>query len=413
MRMYALAHKIELKPTNKQVTYFKKASGIARFTWNWALASWNEYYLFNQNLPKDDRDSINGLMLKKEFNAIKKQDYPWVGEVSKYVCQQPFIQLNHAYSRFFKGLAHKPKFKKKNVSRDSFYIGGDQIKVKNKKVWVPNLGFVRLKEELRFKGKIRSATFSRKANRWFVSIQVDTEVNIKNKLKDNSVGVDLGVNSLIHTSDNIKVSAPKPLKQNLRVLKRQQRKLAKKTFNSSNYHKQKLKVEKTHLKIANTRKDNLHKITHFLTQNYKKIAIEDLNVKGMLKNHKLARAISDLGFYELRRQLKYKSALNDNVLFVADRFYPSSKKCGRCGKIKNDLKLKDRRYKCSHCGLDIDRDLNAAINLESFVNHRIRGAASEFTPKEMTAIDLWKLSKDKTSIDELGNEHQNYVSSFG
>ena len=111
--------------------------------------------------------------------------------------------------------------------------------------------------------------------------------------------------------------------------------------------------------------------------------------------------------------MKYKSALNDNVLFVADRFYPSSKKCGRCGKIKNDLKLKDRRYKCSHCGLDIDRDLNAAINLESFVNHRIRGAASEFTPKEMTAIDLWKLSKDKTSIDELGNEHQNYVSSFG
>jgi putative transposase len=127
-----LAHKIELKPNNKQITYFKKACGVSRLAWNWGVAKWEEYYKAGKK--------VNGMILKKEFNSIKKKEFPFVYEVTKYACQQPFIQLNEAYNRFFKGLAKKPKFKKKNKSNDSFYIGGDQIKVKGKKVHIPNLG---------------------------------------------------------------------------------------------------------------------------------------------------------------------------------------------------------------------------------------------------------------------------------
>ena len=402
--MTHLAHKIELKPNNKQKTYFKKACGISRFTWNWALSSWNEYYQFNLALPKEDREPINGLMLKKEFNKIKKTEYPWVMEVSKYVCQQPFIHLNHAYKRFFKGIAEKPKLKKKNKSTDSFYIGGDQIKLINKKIWVPNLGWIRLKENLRFEGKIRSATFSRKADRWFVSVQVETEVE-KKKHSHKTVGVDLGLKSLAQLSNGICIPSPAPLKQRLRKLKRKQRKLAKKSFRSNNYYKQKLKIERLHKKVASIRKETLHQITTYLTANFESIAIEDLNIKGMLKNHKLARAIADVGMYEFRRQLEYKSELYGNTLFIADRFYPSSKKCSSCGRVKKELSLSQREYECE-CGLKIDRDLNAAFNLENLVSN-LRPARSEVTPREIAAMDLWKLSKDTTSIDELGIKQQN------
>jgi len=341
-------------------------------------------------------------MLKKEFNHIKKTKYPWVMEVSKYVCQQPFIQLDRAYKRFFQGIARRPKLKNKGRSKDSFYIGGDQIKVDGKRIWVPNLGWIKLKENLRKNTAIRSGTFSRKANRWFVSIQIETEVE-KITPSAKSVGIDLGINTMAQFSDGIGVRSPQPLKTELKSLKKHQRKLCKKKFRSNNYYKQKQKIERLHYKITNIRKDNLHKLTTYLVETYQNIAIEDLNVSGMLKNHKLARSIADLGFYEFRRQLEYKSKIYGNVLFVADRFFASSKTCSQCG-IKKDLSLKDREFSCG-CGLKIDRDLNAAINLEQKMT-QIRQAVPEFTPREMTAIDLWKISINQTSIEELGNKHQ-------
>lgn len=384
--MESLAHKIELKPNNKQKTYFRKACGIARFTWNWALANWNEYYHFNLAIPEGDRDPISGMMLKKEFNHIKREEFPWVFEVSKYVSQQPFIQLGRAYQRFFKGISKKPKFKKKSKSHDSFYIGGDQIKVRDKKVWVPNLGWVRLREQVRFKGTIRSATFSRKADRWFVAIQIDTKVT-KTSPKGKTIGLDLGIDKMIQLSDGDFIQAPKPLSKKLTLLKRRQRKLAKKTFQSKNYQKQKLKIQRLYAKIANIRRDTLQQATTDIIKKYKTISIEDLHVKGMLKNHKLARAIADIGFYELRRQLEYKSQIYGNILYIADRFYPSSKLCSDCGNIKESLSLGDRIYKCS-CGFKIDRDLNAAINLEKLINEKLRPARSKVTPREITALTL-------------------------
>jgi len=412
--MHSLAHKIELKPNNKQKTYFRKACGVSRFVWNWALARWEKVYEENKSLEKDHRTPLNGMALKKEFNKIKKEEFPWMFEVTKYASQQPFIHLNTAFRRFFKGISSKPKFKKKNKSSDSFYVGGDQIKIINKKIWVPNLGWVRLKECLRFEGKIRSAAFSRRADRWFVSVQVDvlqlpTKISKDKKEKLDAVGLDLGINSLVHTSDNLSVLSSKPLKKSLRALRRASRRLSKKEKNSKKREKQKLRISKLHMKISNLRKDILHKITSFITSSYKNIAIEDLNVSGMLKNQKLSRAVSDLGFYELRRQLEYKANLYGNNLVIADRYFPSSKKCSSCGEVKETLPLKERKYSCT-CGLSIDRDLNAAINLRNLID--IGSARPEFKPREMTALDLWKLSINPTSIDEVGNEQQTCMRKF-
>lgn len=401
-----LAHKIELKPNNKQRTYFKKACGVARMSWNWGLSNWNMYYEFNCELPKEDRDLISGYMLKKEFNTIKKEKFPWTKEVTKYACQQPFLQLDAAFKRFFKNLGKRPRFKKKNKSKDSFYVGGDQVKIKGKKIWVPNLGLVRLKESLRFIGKINSATFSRTADRWFVSVQVKIgELELKipdNKIRNNHlcVGVDLGINKMVALSNGTSIEAPKPLKNNLRRLGRYQRKLKKKIYRSQSYEKQRIKVAKIHMKIANLRKDCLHKTTTYLTENFLNISIEDLHVKGMIKNHKLARAISDIGFGEFKRQLVYKSERRGNVLFVADRFFPSSKTCSVCTKVNKDLTLKDRIFNCPNCFLKIDRDLNAAINLKKLMikNLKIRGAASEFTPLEMTAMDWFHLKSIQPAL---------------
>ena len=301
--MPCLAHKIELKLNNKQRTYFKKACGVSRFTWNWALSSWDKAYEENKNRAKEERSPVNGMALKKEFNKLKKEQFPWTFEVTKYASQQPFIHLNLAFGRFFKGVSKRPKFKKRNKSVDSFYVGGDQIKIKNKSIWVPNLGWVRLKELLRFEGPIRSATFSRKADRWFVSLQVDTTIAPKSPSKK-AVGVDLGINSLVHTSDGVSILSPKPLRKSLRALARASRRLSRKENGSKAKGKQRLKVQKIHVRITNIRKDALHKISSYLTSQYKSIAIEDLNVSGMLKNHKLSRAISDL-VYELRSQLEY------------------------------------------------------------------------------------------------------------
>ncbi|MEI8301446.1 MAG: RNA-guided endonuclease TnpB family protein [Chlamydiota bacterium] len=363
--MPCLAHKIELKLNNKQRTYFKKACGVSRFTWNWALSSWDKAYEENKNRPKEERSPVNGMALKKEFNKLKKEQFPWTFEVTKYASQQPFIHLNLAFGRFFKGLSGKPKFKKRNKSVDSFYVGGDQVKIKNKNIWVPNLGWVRLKEWTRFEGPIRSATFSRKADRWFVSLQIDTTISPKSPLKE-AVGVDLGINSLVHTSDGVSILSPKPLRKGLKALRRASRRLAKKENGSKARGKQKLKVQKIHFRISNIRKDTLHKTSSYLISQYKGIAIENLNVCGMLKNHKLSRAISDLGFYELRRQLEYKSRMYGNNLVVAGRFFPSSKKCSSCGSSKKDLSLKERVFSCD-CGISLDRDLNASLNLRNLI----------------------------------------------
>lgn len=361
-----IAHKIELKPNNKQRTYFSKASGTARFAYNWALAQWHNQYLEFKEGKREKQP--NQMALRRELNAIKREEFPWMLEVTKNAPQMAIINLGKAFKRFFKGQAKYPKFKKKGVN-DSFTITNEQFKLDEslKHIHIPKLGWVRLREALRFKGKLVSATVSRKADKWFVSISVDTEdfTHLRKAENQGIVGVDLGVNVLATFSNGEVITGSKPLKKLLAKLKRYSRSLSRKVKGSSNRQKARAKLTKLHARIANIRKDNLHKLTSDLTRRFATISIEDLNVSGMVKNHHLTRSISDMGFHEFKRQLLYKASIRGNEIVVADRFYPSSKTCSSCGEIKKDLTLKDRVFKCD-CGHQQDRDLNAAINLAKY-----------------------------------------------
>jgi putative transposase len=353
-----LTHKICLAPTKKQEQYFRKACGTARFTWNWALNEW-------QNQLESGLKPT-ALKLKKQFNSIKPIDFPWTYEVTKYASQQPFIFLQTAFKRFFEGTSRYPKFKKKG-HRDSFYVGNDQLKVNGNRLKLPKLSPVKMHEALRFQGEIIRATVSRTANKWFVSLTVKLLKAPTTCKSQTSVGIDLGIKSLATLSNGEAFEAPQPLKKYMNKLKRLQRSLARREKDSHNRHKLKLKLAQAHAKIVNIRQDSLHKLTTYLTRHFAGIVIEDLNVRGMLANHKLARAIADLGFYEFRRQLEYKSKLNGNYLLIADRWFPSSKTCSYCGNRKEKLKLSERVYHCEACGHKIDRDLNAAQNLKNLL----------------------------------------------
>ncbi len=354
-----LTHKICLEPTIKQEQYFRKACGTARFTWNWALNEW-------QNQLKSGLKPT-AFQLKKQFNAIKPTDFPWTYEVTKYASQQPFMFLQMAFKRFFDGTCRYPKFKKKG-QRDSFYIGNDQLNVSGNRLKLPKLNAIKMHEALRFQGKIESATISRIASKWFVSLSVKLESAPTLCKSQAGVGVDLGLNSLATLSNGETFFAPKPLKTYLKKLKRLQRSLSLREKYSHNRHKHKLKIAKVHARIVNLRQDSLHQLTTYLTHNFAGIVIEDVNVKGMLANHKLARAISDIGFYEFRRQLTYKSKLKGNWLLIADKWFPSSKICSSCGFKKEELKLSQRVYHCEACGHQMDRDLNAAQNLKNLLS---------------------------------------------
>lgn len=353
------SHKITLDPTCKQKVYLSKACGTARFAWNWALGKWEEKY------KKGEKP--NALELKKEFNSLKKEHFPWTYEVTKYASQQPFIYLQRAFVNFFAKRARYPKYKKKGKN-DSFYIGGDQLFVVGTRVKIPNLGWVRLRESLRFSGKITGATVSQRAGVWSISIHVETDQKPTPCKSHASVGVDLGIKTYATLSDGLQFPSNRPLKKKLKRLRRLSRCLSRKSKGSKNRLKAKRQVAKLHYKIACSRSDAIHKLTTHLTDNYEKIVIEDLAVSDMLKNRKLARAIVDGGWSEFRRQLCYKAAAKGNRIFIADRWYASSKRCSSCGSQKDQLSLSERVYSCTNCQTEIDRDLNAAICLKQLLD---------------------------------------------
>ena len=353
-----LSHKIQLDPTQAQREYFTQAAGCARFTYNWALAEWERQY--NAGLKPKAND------LKKQFNAIKHELFPWIKEIHKDAHAYPFSSLWKAYQKFFQKKAKRPRFKKKGKSRAAFYLSNDKFETQAFRVRMPRIGWVRMTEELRFVGKIVSATVSEVAGRWFVSVNVETSnEKLKNqKDKYHTVGVDLGIKTLAVVSDGQTFANPNSLRQALKKLRRLNKAVSRKIKGSANRKKAQQKLAKLHYKIACIRNDNLHKITTHLTKTKSVIVIEDLHVKGMLKNRKLSRAVSDLGLGEFRRQLEYKGRLYDCDIQVADRFFPSSKTCGACGEINQNLTLKDREWTCPGCGETHDRDFNASCNLE-------------------------------------------------
>lgn len=409
-----ISHKIELKPNNKAKTHFRKAFGCARLAYNWGLAKWQENY--KNNIKTSIYD------IKKEFNAIKKEQYPFVYEVSKCATEQPFLNLDKAFKKYFsdlkKGKVSYPKLKKKRDNQGSYYIRGNLVNIKNNKhLKIPNLGLVKMKEKLRFEGKINSVVISQKADKFFASFNMEiTEDEYKRthrQVKENrtSIGIDLGISNFATLSNGLVIKSPKPLDKLTRLIARRQRQLSKKvhpktkgdkTKKSNNYVKMSLKVAKLHTRIANNRLDFIHKFTSHLVRNYESISLETLQVSNMVKNHKLAKSLNDVSFSKFNEILEYKAKYNGVSITRADRFYPSSKTCSHCGAIKSKLTLSQRTFHCDECGYTIDRDLNASINLA-----KLGQALPKVTPVEITAMlnDL-VINQITTSVVETGIKHK-------
>ncbi len=359
-----LAHKIALDTNNVQATYFAKAAGTARFAYNWALAEWQrQYEAWKQNniLPKPSQAA-----LRRQLNAIKREQYPWMLEVTKNAPQMAIIQLGEAFKNFFAGRDRYPTFRKKGA-HDRFTLTNDQFAVEGLRIRIPSLGWVWMRESLRFAGKILSATVSRVADRWLVSITVEVDdLPARPAENQGAVGVDLGVSAFATLSTGEVVTGPKAHTALLDRLRRLSRSLSRKQKGSNNRKKAKLKLARLHARIANIRQDATHKLTTDIASRFHTIGIEDLNVRGMISNRHLARSIADMGFFEFRRQLGYKAAHRGGVVVVADRWFASSKMCSGCGHKKDMLPLSMRRWTCSACGQEHDRDMNAAVNLSNY-----------------------------------------------
>lgn len=383
-----LSHRIKLEATSEQRDYFARAAGTARKVWNWALAEWQ------RQVKMGGRP--DAMALKKQFNAIKyahpdwldADGRPWLRTIHRDAHAQPFAHLAQAWRRYFerqRSDTHvcRPTFKKKGRCRDAFYIANDKFRLQGKMAVRPKIGRVALAESLRFQGKIMGACVSRSADHWYLAVQVelpDQQAYCK-RTANGVVGVDLGVTAAAILSDGKKIAAPRPMKAALRRLRIRSRRHARKLKQaklsagisgaipkgvrlpgSRNRTKGALFLARLHARIVRVRADFTHRLTTRLCRENQAVAIEDLHVSGMLANHRLARAIADVGFHEIRRQLEYKAQRFHTLLVVADRWYPSSKLCSACGARHATLGLAERVWRCV-CGAHHDRDVNAAVNL--------------------------------------------------
>jgi putative transposase len=361
-------YKTELDLTNEQRTACLKHAGCARFAYNWGLARAQEVYRTTGKRP-------SAIDLHKQLNALKPSDFPWMYDVSKCAMQEALRDLDNAYRHFFRKLKLRkegkfrgkvgyPKCKKKSKAIGSFRLTGS-IHVFSDALQLPRLGRLRLKEQdyLPPRAKVLSATVSEQAGRWYVSVQVEEEPELPQSTATSAIGVDLGIKKLATLSDGTQFSNARALKQAQKKLRRLERQKSRRKKGSRNRQKTCRKLAKQHARIAHIRRDATHKLTTYLVRNHALVAIEDLQVSGMLKNHKLAQAVSDSNFGEIRRQLTYKAEIYGTHLVVIDRFYPSSKTCSACGYVKETLSLQERTYTCESCGMVLDRDVNAAVNL--------------------------------------------------
>ena len=363
-----LAHIIALDPTEKQKNALSRAVGCARFAYNWGLSEWQRQYKLGLK-PTANK-------VKKAFNNVKKAEFPWIYDSPKDANQEAFSDLGSAFSNFFKSLKGErkgrkirhPQFKKKGKCQDAFSVSNDKFHfhADSKRVYLPVIGSVKIKERLRFQGKIMGARVKRVADKWFLSVQVEGEFSRPTAFINPIAGIDLGIKTALFSSRQEPLNSPSPLKASLKQLKRANRKLHRRKKGSANRNKARLQVARVHQRVANIRKNFMHKATTRLARENQTNVIEDLNVLGMLSNHKLARAISDIGFGLFRQLMTYKAPIFGGELIVANRWFPSSKTCHVCLKKNEDLTLSDREWVCQGCEVFHDRDDNASKMLELY-----------------------------------------------
>ncbi|EPV4646668.1 TPA: RNA-guided endonuclease InsQ/TnpB family protein [Clostridium perfringens] len=401
------AYKIEINPTNEQKSKIHQTIGVSRFIYNFYIAR-------NKEIYEREGKFVSGMDFSKWLNneyIPNNQEMKWIKEVSSKATKQAIMNGDKAFRDFFKKAKGFPKFKKKkNQDVKAYFPKNNKTDwtIERHRVKIPTLGWVRLKEfgYIPINSMVKSGTVSKKADRYYVSILVEerdiktsnsnigikisnsnTGIKISNS-NNEGLGIDLGIKEFTVCSDGIKfknVNKTSTVKKVEKKLKREQRKLSRKyeslkirnkniregRATSQNIQKQIVKVQKLHQRLTNIRTDYINKtVANIVKQKPSYITIEDLNVKGMMKNKHLSKAIASQKFFEFKNKLVFKCKQNDVELRVVDRFYPSSKTCSNCGKVNKDLKLSDRIYRCN-CGLAIDRDLNASINLKNAKEYKI------------------------------------------
>jgi putative transposase len=373
------AYKTELDLTAAQRALCVKHAGAARWAYNWGLAERIAAYERGEKAP-------NAIDLHRRLNRLKRTEVPWMYAVSKCAPQEALRNLDAAYVNFFRRVARKkqglldgevgfPKPKTKKHGLGSFRLTG-AIRISERHIQLPRLGKLRLKERgyLPADGtpevKVFSATVSEKAGRWFVAVQVEQTIPDPEPSDRPVAGVDLGLTVLATVSDGTVIPNPRPLRTALRQVKRLQRRVSRRQKGGANRKKARARLARAHARVANLRRETLHQATTRLTKTKSVIVVEDLNVSGMQKNHRLVLAIADVGWAEFKRQLIYKAAWRGGQVVLADRFYPSSKLCHACGHKLGELALDVRHWTCPGCGTDHDRDLNATKNLEQWVTRK-------------------------------------------
>jgi len=356
MKLIHKTYKLRLSPNKEQAELMANHFGAIRFVWNYFLAERKQSYL-------ESKKSLNYYDNAQTLVALKKTDeLSWLKEVNSQSLQASLKDLDTAYGRFFKKQAMFPKFKKKGACTDSFRCP-QKVKIVEGKLSIPKFSLIEINIHREIEGKILFATISKASSgKYFVAITCEVE---HEQLPETgkTVGLDLGIKTLVVCSDGTEFKNIRTTKKHEKELSYQQKMLSKKKKGSSNRFKQKKQVALVHEKTRNTRVDHIHKITKSIVEEYDFIAIETLHVKGMVKNHNLAKAITDASWSELTRQLEYKSDWNDRKLVKIDRWFPSSKTCNVCNFINQNLTLKDREWTCPSCKSVLNRDLNAAKNI--------------------------------------------------
>lgn len=367
-----LGKKVRLHPTLEQEQKLWQSVGTSRFIYNWTLAKQEENY-------KNGGKFISNNDLRKEITILKQDSLNWLNEVSNNVAKQAVKDGCEAYTKFFKGLSDRPRFKSRRKTKPSFYNDTSKLKVKEKSVLIEKIGWITIKKNLiPMDCKYTNPRVSFDGKYWFISVGLDKEQPIV-ELTNESIGIDVGIKDLAICSNGMtfkNINKTKTVKKLKRTLKRKQRqcsnkyeknKKGKEYVKTKNIAKLEKQVRLLHRRLANIRVNHLHQATSEIVKTKpSKVVMETLNIKGMMKNKYLSKAIAEQSLYEFKRQMQYKCEFNGIEFIEADKWYPSSKTCSKCGYVKSKLSLSERSYVCENCHCIIDRDYNASINLSRY-----------------------------------------------
>lgn len=367
-----LGKKVRLYPTKEQEQKLWQSVGTARFIYNWTLARQEENY-------KKGGKFISDNDLRKEITILKRENLSWLNEVSNNVAKQAVKDGCEAYKRFFKGLSDRPRFKSKRKSKSSFYNDTSKLKVKENSVLIEKIGWINIKKNsIPIIGKYTNPRISFDGKYWFIAIGIERES--KNvELTEESIGIDVGIKDLAICSNGMtfkNINKTKTVKKLKKTLKRKQRqcsrkyeknKKGKEYVKTKNIAKLEKQIRLLHRKLVNIRSNHIHQATHMIVKaKPSRVVMETLNIKGMMKNKHLSKAIAEQCLYDFKVKMKYKCELYGIKFVEADKWYPSSKTCSECGYVKPKLSLSEREYICEECGCIIDRDYNASVNLSRY-----------------------------------------------